>query len=380
MFCDSFAWSFVFISLPFYIQVLSTADGAATLRWTGWIVGITSLVSVLTNPVWGRLASRGDPKVCYVLVEALQGIGFFGLALARTLLELFLARFVLGFMGSSSTFAFMAAGRSGDAAEVRRQVAWVQAAMMVGGVIGPLAGAVAATRFGFRASFVIGGLVLLGSSGLVYVFVSIPPAPDGSRADGRQLRARDVVVATAIVLAGSIHLFFLAPVLPQVLASLGVAAADTIEAGGILIFASSVAAALGSLGAPHLGRLASERRLVAALLVGSSALLAGLGAVGSVWAYTAVRFLQVLCIAPVFPLVVARVAQHAGGDVIGIVNSARIAASFVGPVVVTSVLAVASPAVVYALLAVIGVACLPLVALRGPADRGRGAEGAGAGT
>jgi MFS family permease len=252
--------------------------------------------------------------------------------------------------------------------------------MMVGGVIGPLAGAVAATRFGFRASFVIGGFVLLGSSGLVYAFVSIPPTPDDSRADGRQLRARDVVVATAIVLAGSIHLFFLAPVLPQVLAGLGVAAADTIEAGGILIFASSVAAALGSLGAPHLGRLASERRLVAALLLGSSALLAGLGAVGSVWAYTAVRFLQVLCIAPVFPLVVARVAQHAGGDVIGIVNSARIAASFVGPVVVTSVLAVASPAVVYALLGVIGVACLPLVALRGPADRARRAEGAGSGT
>jgi DHA1 family multidrug resistance protein-like MFS transporter len=376
MFCDSFAWSFVFVSLPFYIQVLSTVDAVATLRWSGWIVGITSLVSVLTNPVWGRLASRGNPRVCYVLVEALQGIGFFGLALARTLLELFLARLILGCMGSSSTFAFMAAGRSGDAAAVRRQVAWVQAAMMVGGVIGPLAGAVAATRFGFRASFVIGALVLLGSAGLVYAFVTIPPAPDGSPSDGRQLRPRDILVATAVVLAGSIHLFFLAPVLPQVLAGLGVAAADTLEAGGVLIFASSVAAALGALGAPHLGRLASERRLVAALLLGSSVLLAGLGAVASVWAYTAVRFLQVLCIAPVFPLVVARVAQHAGGDVIGIVNSARIAASFVGPVVVTSVLAVAPPAAVYALLAVIGVACLPLVVLPGPADRLPGATGA----
>ena len=369
MFCDSFAWSFVFVSLPFYIQVLSTGDAAATLRWSGWIVGITSLVGVLTNPFWGRLAGRGNPKACYVLVEALQGLGFFGLALARTLLELFLARFVLGFMGSSSTFAFMAAGRSGDAGEVRRQVAWVQAAMMVGGVLGPLAGAVAASRFGFRASFVIGALVLLGSSGLVYAFISIPPARDNARPDGRQLRPRDVTVATAVVLAGSIHLFFLAPVLPQVLAGLGVEAADTLEAGGILIFASSVAAAVGALGAPHIGRLAGERRLVAVLLLGSSTLLAGLGAVGSVWVYTAVRFLQVLCIAPVFPLVVARVAQHAGGDVIGIVNSARIAASFVGPVMVTSVLAVAPPSAVYLLLAVIGLACLPLVALPGPADR-----------
>jgi DHA1 family multidrug resistance protein-like MFS transporter len=379
MFCDSFAWSFVFVSLPFYIQVLSIGDPAGTLRWSGWIVGITSLVSVLTNPFWGRLAGRGNPKVCYVLVEALQGLSFFGLALARTLLELFLARFVLGFMGSSSTFAFMAAGRSGDAAEIRRQVAWVQAAMMVGGVLGPLAGAVTAARFGFRASFVIGALVLLGSSGLVYAFVSIPPAPAAARAHERQLRPGDVAVATVVVLAGSIQLFFLAPVLPQVLAGLGVAAADTLEAGGILIFASSAAAALGALGAPHIGRLAGERRLLAALLLGSSALLAGLGAAGSVWAYTAVRFLQVLCIAPVFPLVVARVAQHAGGDVIGIVNSARIAASFVGPVVVTSVLAVAPPSAVYLLLAIMGVACLPLVARPGPADRARGAGEPGPG-
>ncbi len=371
MFFGSFAWSFVFVSLPFHIQAISTLDAAATVRWTGWIVGITSLVTVLTNPLWGRFAGRGNPKVCYVLVEALQGVGFFGLALARTLLELFVARLVLGFMGASSTFAFMLAGRASDPAEVRRQVSLVQTAMMVGGMIGPLAGAVAAVRFGFRASFVIGGLLLLGCAGFVAWGVSLPAAPEPARSDGRRLRVIDVVVAVAIVLAGSVHLFFLAPVLPQVLAGLGVAAADTVEIAGVVIFASSAAAALGGLAAPHLGRFAPERRVVAVLLVASSLLLAALGAVASVWAYTVVRFFQVLCIAPVFPLVVARIAQYAGGDVIGIVNSARIGASFVGPVVATSILASAEPAVVYGVLAAGGVVCVPLLGLRGPQDRVR---------
>jgi MFS family permease len=154
-----------------------------------------------------------------------------------------------------------------------------------------------------------------------------------------------------------------------VLPGLGVAEADLLEVGGVVIFASSAAAALGGLGAPHVARLASERRVVAVLLVASSLLLAALGTVGSVWAYTALRFLQVLCIAPVFPLVVARVAQHAGGDVIGIVNSARIGASFVGPVVATSILAWASPAAVYLVLAAFGVACVPLLRVRGPQAR-----------
>jgi MFS transporter, DHA1 family, multidrug resistance protein len=371
MFFGSFAWSFVFVSLPFHIQAISTGDESATLRWTGWIVGITSLVSVVTNPLWGRLAGRRNPKVCYVLVEGLQGIGFFGLAIARTLLELFVARLVLGFMGASSTFAFMLAGRTGDPAEVRRQVALVQTAMMVGGVIGPLAGAVVAVRFGFRASFVIGAFILLGCAGFVAWAVSVPAVAAVARPDARRLRVVDVLVSAAIVLAGSVHLFFLAPVLPQVLPRLGVTDSDTVEVGGVVIFASSAAAALGGFAAPLLARLASERRLVALLLAGSSLLLGALGLLASVWAYTVVRFLQVLCIAPVFPLVVARIAQHAGGDVIGIVNSARIGASFVGPVIATSILASAPPAVVYLVLAAGGLACVPLLALHGPEDRVR---------
>ncbi len=223
-FFASLAWSFVFVSLPFLIQHISTVDEAATLRWTGWIVGITSLVTVLTSPVWGRLAERGNPKLCYVLVESLQGVGFFGVALARTLPELFAARFVLGFMGASSTFAFMLAGRSGDPGEVRRQVALVQAGLTVGGVIGPLAGAIAAARLGFPASFAIGGVILIGCAALVNWGVDVPPLVEGGHGGKRQLRMGDVVIAAVIVLVGSTQLFFLAPVLPQVLPELGVAA------------------------------------------------------------------------------------------------------------------------------------------------------------
>ena len=131
MFFGSFAWSFVFVSLPFHIQRVSTLEPAATLRWTGWIVGITSLVTVMTAPVWGRYAARGNPKACYVAVEALQGLGFFVMALARTLPELFFARLVLGAMGAASTLAFIMVGRSVEGAEVRRRIATLQSAMTV---------------------------------------------------------------------------------------------------------------------------------------------------------------------------------------------------------------------------------------------------------
>jgi DHA1 family multidrug resistance protein-like MFS transporter len=374
-FLSSFAWSFVFVSLPFYIASLSTGDPTSTLRWTGWIVGIAPLVSVATVPVWGRFAERGRPRLCYVLVETMQGLGFFAVAIARTLLELFLARFVLGFSGASSTFAFMLAARRGDPAEVRREVALIQAALTVGGVIGPLAGAVTAERLGFQASFVVGGIILLGSAALVSRVVDVPAGSQDPQAGQRRVRPGDVVIAAAIVLAGSAQLFFLTPVLPQVLSELGVEPPDTLGAAGVVIFVSSAAAAIGAFAAPRAAELTSERRLLTTALLGSSSLMATLGVFHSLWAYTTVRFLQVLFIAPVFPIVVSRIAQHAGGDVIGIVNSARIAAAFVGPVLATSVLAWSSAAVVYVAIAVLGFACVPLVALPSPADRGKGPRG-----
>jgi len=372
MFFGTVAWSFVYVSLPFHIQAISPWDDAATLRWTGWILGISSLVTVATAPLWGRWAERGDPKAMYVGVEVAQGVAFFGMALARTLPELFLARLVLGVMGAASTFAFIMAGRSPDAGTVRQHVARIQSAMTVGQVIGPLAGALAAARLGFRTSCVLGGLVLLACAALVRWGVSAPPAIPRARGQARSARPREVAAVALIVLGGNIHVFFLAAVLPSVLPGLGVERGRTLEAAGVLIFVSGVAAALGAVAAPRLADAAGERTLLVTLLVASSLLVAALAPLGSVWPYGAVRFLQVLCIAPVFPLVVARIAQHAGGQAIGVINSARIGAGFLGPVAATALLAWTSPAVLYVALAVIGLACVPAVRLR-PAVAGRAA-------
>jgi DHA1 family multidrug resistance protein-like MFS transporter len=371
MFFGSFAWSFVYVSLPFHIRAISPLDAAATLRWTGWILGVSPLVTVLTAPLWGRIAERRDPKALYVTVEVLQALGFFAMAAARTMPELFAARMVLGVMGAASTFAFIIAGRTPDAGAVRRQVAAVQSAMTVGQVLGPLAGAIAAARLGFRPSFVAGGLVLLACAAVVRWGVAVPPARTARQAVGRA-RADEVAAVALIVLGGSTQIFFLTAILPAILPALGVEPSRTLEVGGLLIFASGAAAAVGAVAAPRLGEAIAERRLIPALLVASSAAVAALALVSTVWPYGLLRFLQVLAVAPVFPLVVARIAQRAGGQAIGVINSARIGAAFLGPVIATTVLAWASADVLYLLLAAIGLATVPL-ARRAQRPRDEGA-------
>jgi len=360
MLFSTFAWSFVFVSLPFHVQQLSTLDTASTLRWTGWILGITNLVTVVTAPVWGRLGARYDPKTLYVWVELLQGVSFFGMAAARTLGELFVVRFILGGWGAASTFAFMIAGRASDAVDVRRQVAFIQSAITVGQVMGPLIGAVTAARLGFRLSFCVGGVILLGCTALVFRGVSVPPMPRATVERGGATSWRDVAGVAAIVLAGSLQLQFLPAILPEILPTLGVERARLLEVGGFVIFVSGVAAALGAVVAPRLADAVPEGRLIPVLLLLSSIVLALFGLAGSVWLLGALRFLQVLCIAPVFPIVVARIAHRARGDAIGFINSARIAAAFLGPVLATSLLAWAPAAAVYACVGAAGAACVPI--------------------
>jgi MFS transporter, DHA1 family, multidrug resistance protein len=373
MFLGTFAWSFVFVSLPFHILAISTMDGMATLRWTGWILGVSPLATVATAPLWGRYAERGNPKLLYVLTQVLQGVAFFGMAIARTLPELFLSRLVLGVTGAASTVVFINAGRSGDAREVRRQVAAIQSAMTVGQVVGPLVGAITAVRVGFRTSFVVGGLILIACGLLAQWMLPAPGEAKAPPATARSARVRDVVAVALIVCAGSTQVFFLTAILPQVLPALGVPVGRTLEIGGVLIFASGVAAAVGSVLAPRLEELVPGHRLIAGLLVLSSLAVAALGLSSSVWAYGLLRFVQVLGIAPVFPIVVARIAQSAGGQAIGVINAARIGAAFLGPVVATTLLAWTAPPVLYLVLAITGLACLPLARVgERPGGRARG--------
>jgi MFS family permease len=360
MFFGTFSWSFVYISLPFHIQRISTWDEVTTLAWSGWILGVPNLVTVAVAPFWGGLAERRNPKGLYVLAQTLQGFAFLGMAVARTLPELFVVRIVLGVIGASSTFAFVSAGRNADPAEVRRQVVAVQSAMTVGQVVGPLVGAIAAARLGFRESFVVGAAILFGCGALVRWGVGDLGDAGRRRPAMAPARWRDVLVVSVIVLGGSAQVFFLTAILPQILPPLGVPDDRTLEIGGVLIFASGVAAALGSTLASRLGELLPERRLIPGLLAISSLFVLGLAVARTVWPFGVLRFLQVLCVAPVFPIVVARVAQSAGGAAIGVINSARIGAAFVGPVVATSLLAWTSPTIVYVALALMGLACMPL--------------------
>jgi MFS family permease len=287
------------------------------------------------------------------------------MAVARTLPELFFSRMLLGFMGAVSTFAFIMAGRSGG--DVRRGIASIQSGMTLGQVLGPAVGAFAAARLGFRGSFVVAGFMLWACSAMVAWGVPDRPVARPEHERPKTASVREVGTVCLLVLAGSIQIFFLTAILPQILPRLGVAPAMMLEVGGLILFVTGAAAAIGSFIAPRLAEVVGDRRTIVWFLVASSIGLAALAAAPEVWSFGVLRFLQVLCIAPIFPLSVAAIAQRASGTAIGIVNSSRIGAAFLGPVIATTLLTWVPPGAVYLVLAGIGLLVVPLLAgLAGP--------------
>ena len=57
-FSMAFALNFVLVFLPFYIHTISPLGDAATLRWTGLIVGAAPAMAAFGSTFWGGLSDR----------------------------------------------------------------------------------------------------------------------------------------------------------------------------------------------------------------------------------------------------------------------------------------------------------------------------------
>jgi hypothetical protein len=76
----AFALNFMFVFLPFYVHAISPLDEAATLRWTGLIMGAASAMATFGSAFWGNLTDRFSPKTLFergilshVILVALMG-------------------------------------------------------------------------------------------------------------------------------------------------------------------------------------------------------------------------------------------------------------------------------------------------------------------
>ncbi len=364
-FVTAFSWTYVYVFLPFYIQQISPYDREATLLWIGWILGITGAASTIFAPIWGGMAAKISPKRLYQAGMLLQAV-FMGLmGFTGSLPVLLLLRLLIGCIGGLSTLALIIMSASSAKEKLTGNVGLIQAALTSGQIAGPIAGALSAELMGYRATFVIGAILILVAFANVHLYLG-PLRRFRPEVSPRPASPRGLAAGWLLCFAATIQIVFLPSVLPEILAGLRVAHTQAVRVAGLIVLAYGVTAMIGSYALSRLAGQQGRRRTIFWAALSASALQLLLGATGSVVLFGLVRALQVGLIAGVVPIVFAEVAGSAHGSAIGLINTSRFAANAAGPLIATAAFAHASPFSLYLGLSLFTLICLVLF-LRAPA-------------
>lgn len=149
-FIDILGFSILIPILPYYVKHF----GASTIA-VGALFATFALCQFVAGPLWGNVSDRIGRKSVLIISQVGATIGWAGLAFAPTLFWVFVARIVEGVSGGniSVTQAYVA-----DRVEPQQRAqafAYVGASFSAGLVLGPVAGGLLLSHFGYRVPFLL---------------------------------------------------------------------------------------------------------------------------------------------------------------------------------------------------------------------------------
>jgi MFS family permease len=161
-----------------------------------------------------------------------------------------------------------------------------------------------------------------------------------------------------VSLAATVQITFLPGILPPLLRGFGLPEGIRPVAAGLIVSAYALASIAGSTGLSRLAPRVGATRLLFLCGLAATALQVMLYLGNTVWTFTLIRMAQTAAVSALPPLVMARVAERGTGGTLGLVNSARFAGNFLGPILGTFILAHGSLAGLYLTLAALSAAAL----------------------
>jgi DHA1 family multidrug resistance protein-like MFS transporter len=279
-------FAFAFPFLPFFIRDLGITNHADQVFWAGLIQAAAGLTLALFAPLWGSLADRYGRKLMVVRAMFAGAVIMVLMATAQSVRQLVVYRLLQGmFTGTvSASVALVAsvvpARRSGFA------LGMMQAAVLIGVCIGPLAGGIVADQVGYRWAFRLGGLILF-LAGLFVLFgtresFTPPPAAStgGTRAGFRRiLRTSGFLAAVAVLFSERFSNAIANPSFPLIVQEIIGSPGRLNSITGSIIATAALGGALAAAALGHFGdRLGHRRVLIACALTAAVASAATAGA------------------------------------------------------------------------------------------------------
>jgi DHA1 family multidrug resistance protein-like MFS transporter len=262
----------VFPFIPFFIMDLGIESETDAALWSGIAGTATGAMLFISSPFWGSLADRFGRK--NMLLRAYLGatLTITAQAAVQSVWQLIALRAAQGaFVGTiPAAAALVAAGTP------QRRIAYalglVQVAVFLSQTVGPVAGGLLAQAFGFRPTFVLGGLMYVVSFVVCLVFVEeeFERPPEGARtqfwSNLRTVAAVPAMLLLILVLfLVSSAAVFLRPVVPLIVEEF---TNVSVEAkSGVVLAAFAATSALAAVVVSRVaGRTGYRQALVVATL------------------------------------------------------------------------------------------------------------------
>ena len=328
--------------LPIFLLDLGVTAGQVKM-WSGVIFAASFLVAAVLAPYWGRRADRSGKKKMIMRAGFSLAVVYFLGAFVRDPWELLAVRILQGLASGFVPAAMALVASATPPEKLGFSMGIMQTGLVVGGIIGPLAGGVLSHWFGMRLSFVVAAIIIFIATLAVIRLVKEPAGAQAPRegslwVDLRQAFGNRILVRMLLLLFGvQMVIMTLQPLTSLYVAELQGNLTGVSLIVGVIFGLSGSASAIA---APLWGRAGQSRgsyRILVSAFAGAGFFNLGQALVGDIFQFGALQFLVGLFLIGVFPSinVIALGATEANfqGRVFGLTNAANQFGSMVGPLV-----------------------------------------------
>lgn len=334
------SYTMVIPFLPLYLLDIGVSQENVTM-WSGVIFSVSFLVGAFMAPYWGRCADKTGKRRMIMRAGFSLAIVYFLGAFVRNPVDLLIVRILQGFANGFVPASMAVVASSAPKDRMGSSLGFMQAALLIGGILGPLLGGGLSHFFGMRLSFVIAAAVIFLATIAVGVFVTEPKnsqsSSEGSIRDDLKMAFsnRKLVKMLLLLFVVQVISMVLQPLITLYITEIQGKMEGAMLTAGIIY---SLAGVAGAIAAPTWGRMGQQRgfrRILSIAFLGASVFNIGQFFVDDIYKFAALQFFFGFFIVGVYPaintIIVNCTEKDSQGRIFGLTTTANQLGSMVGP-------------------------------------------------
>lgn len=336
------SYTMVIPFLPLYLLELGVNQDEVTM-WSGMVLSVTFLVGGMMAPYWGRCADKTGKRRMIMRAGFSLAIVYFLGSLVHSPVEILMVRILQGFANGFVPASMAVVASSAPKEKMGFSLGVMQAALLIGGILGPLLGGGLSHFFGMRLSFVIaGGIIFITTIGVGLLVTEPdknPTTSEDSIIDDFKMafRNRKLVKMLVLLFVSQVISMMLQPLITLYVAQLQGKMEGAMLTAGVVY---SLAGLAGAVAAPLWGKFGQQkgfRKIIMIGFIGAGLFNFGQFFVNDIYGFGMMQFCWGLFIVGVYPaintIVVNCTDRSVRGRIFGLTTTANYMGCMAGPLV-----------------------------------------------